>query len=237
MEETPEQKAAREAAEAEAARVAAATAAAAGGKQPFATFPDADSFNKRVEREARALLKAQGIDDPAQVKKMLEERAAAEAARVAAEEAAKGELQRAIEAKALAESKLATREAELEAARTQAHLTKVFVEAGVGNHDYAFFKVQQALDKLADGEQLDEVKLIADLKAIPTEAAALGIGAAAPVVPKVEGATTTAAGGTPDPKPKDAGGGAPEVKDAFAQSGSDFRAGVQARYGYTPLTS
>lgn len=233
--ETKEEKEKREAAEKAAAEEAAEQAAAnVTANQPFATFPDAESFKKRVEREARSLLKEAGFTetDPAKLKAIVDAHAKQLADQAAAEEAKKSEIQRAAEAKAAAEQAAQAAMSEAEAAKMQAHLYKVFAEHGVKNFDYAFYKTQSALAALKDGEELDEVEFVKTMMADKSQAAALGL--EGPPV-KVEGANTTVQGNGPDPKQPPAGGGGEQPKDAFAQSSEQFKAGVAAKYGFTPF--
>ncbi len=227
---TEEEKAAKAAEDA-----AKAAAEAAAKATPFATFPDAESFKTRVAREARSLLKEAGLaeTDPVKLKAIVDAHTAQLATAAQAEEAKKSEIQKAIEAKTVAD--LATQQAmsAKEEAEMKAHLYRTFAEQGVKNFDYAFYKVQQELAKLPDGQELDEVEYVKTMMADASQAAALGIATAAPAV-KVEGATTTAQGGAPDPKVKEAGGGAPPPADAFAQTREQFNASVGAKYGFTP---
>lgn len=216
----------------DAAKQAAANVTA---NQPYATFPDADSFKKRVEREARSLLKDAGltVTDPAELKEIVDAHAKAEAERAAAAEAQKSEIQKAAEAAAAAKAAAEAAMSAKEEADMRAHLYRVFAEQGVKNFDYAFYKTQDALAKLKDGEELDEVAFVKTMMADKSQAAALGIDAAPAA--KVEGATTTVQGGGPDPKQPPAGGGGEKPADAFQQSSEQFKAGVAAKYGFTPF--
>lgn len=227
-----EAEAAAKAAE-EAAKQAAANVTA---QQPFATFPDAESFNKRVEREARSLLKAAGLTetDPVKLKAIVDAHTTTLAKQAAAEEAQKSEIQKAMEAKAAAEAAQTAAMSTAEEAQLKAHLYRTFAEHGVKNFDYAFYKVTDALSKLADGAELDEVEFVKTMMADASQAAALGLTVAAPP-PKVEGATTTQQGGGPDPKAKEAGGGSAPPADAFSQTAEQFKAATQAKYGFTPM--
>jgi predicted NACHT family NTPase len=229
MAETEEEKKAREAAEA-AARKAAEDAAKA---TPFASFPDAESFQKRVAREARAMLKEAGLaeTDPAKLKLIVDEHAKVLASQAAAEEAKKSEIQRAAEAKAQAEAATAAAMSAKEQADMRAHLFKVFASEGVKNFDYAFFAVQSKLAGLKDGEELDEVAFVKGLMADKSQAAALGLIESV----KVEGATTTEAGKQPEAKPGSPAADPKAPVDVFQQSATDFKAGVTAKYGFTPM--
>ncbi len=235
--ETEEEKKARlakEAAEKEAADAAAKAAAAAAKAEPFAVFETAEAFQKRVAQATRSALKDAGltITDPAKLKEIVDAHAKAEAEKAAAAEAQKSEIQKAMEAKAAAEAAQQAAMSQAEEASMKAHLYKVFAEAGVKNFDYAFYKVQSKLAALGDNEELDEVKFVADMMADKAQHAALGVDAA---TVKTEGATTTVQGGGPDPKQPPAGGGGEQPKDAFAQSSEQFKAGVAAKYGFTPF--
>ena len=229
-----EKKKAEEKAKADAKAAADAAAAAAGGdkKEPFAVFESADAFNKRMEREARKILKDKGVDpdkideELAALKKLREDQAAAE-------EAKKTEIQKAAEAKAKAEADAIAAMSKAEEASMKAHLYRVFAEQGVKNFDYAFYKVTSKLASLGENDELDEVKFLEELKANSVEAAALGF-VDTPAA-KVVGATTTVQGEKPDPKGKEAGGGENKPKDAMEMSPDEFKRSVQAKYGITPM--
>lgn len=234
--ETEEEKKKREAEEAAAKKAAdEAAAKAAASAQPFATFPDAESFKKRVEREARSMLKESGLTetDPVKLKAIVDAHAKAIADQAAADEAKKSEIQRAAEAKAKAESEAAEAMSRAEEAQMKAHLYKVFAENGVKNFDYAFYSVTAKLAQLKDNEELDEVAFLKGLMADPTQAAALGV-VAAPAG-KVEGVSNTGVGGQPESPPKPAGGGDAKPADAFAQTSEQFKAATAAKYGFTPI--
>lgn len=232
MPETEEEKKKREEAEAAAKKAAEQAAANVAAQQPFASFPDAESFKKRVEREARSLLKEAGLTetDPVKLKAIVDAHAKAQADAAAAEEAKKSEIQRAAEAKAKAEADAQAAMSAKEEAEMKAHLYRVCAEQGVKNLDYAFFAVSAKLNTLKDNEELDEVAFIQGLMKDPTQAAALGT--AAPV--QVAGATTTEQGGKPDPKPSSPAGDPGKPADAFSQSPEQFKAGVAQKYGFTP---
>lgn len=230
---TTEEKAAEEkkkAEEAAAATVAAAKAAEAKAA-PFATFENAEAFNKRMEREARAILKAQGInpdnlaEEMAALRKLRDEKAAAD-------EAQKSEIQKAAEGKAKAEAEAKAAMSQAEAAAMKAHLYKTFAEQGVKNFDYAFYSVTQKLSTMGEAEELDEVEYIKKLMSDPTQAAALGVAAA--VVVQTQGVTTTAAGTQPDPKAASPAGDPKPAGDAFAKSAEQFRMDTGTKYGFTP---
>ncbi len=89
-------------------------------------------------------------------------------------------------------------DAAAEAARTEAHLHSVFASKGIVATDYAFFKIEQALNALPDGQDLDEGAFLDGLLKDPREAFALGIAGAA--TPAVKPATTTAPATGPAPK-------------------------------------
>jgi len=231
MAETEEEKKAREAAEA-AARKAAEDAAKT---IPFASFPDADSFKKRVEREARSLLKEAGLTetDPAKLKLIVDQHAKVLADQAAAEEAKKSEIQRASEAKIKAELEAAAAMSAKEQSDMRAHLFQVFAREGVKNFDYALYAVQTKLAELKDGQELDEVAFVKGLMADKSQAAALGL-VETPAV-KIEGATTTEAGKQPEAKPGSPAGDPKAAPDVFQQTPEAFKAGVSAKYGFTPM--
>jgi len=198
--------------------------------EPFAVFPDADSFNKRLERETRKRLKDLGIDDPDAAKTRLDQLAAMEKANEDAKRAQMSEIERlrADQAKANADAKAAMSRAE--EAELRAHLHRVFAEEGVKNFDYGFFAVTRKLESIPEDETLDERAFLRDLAKDPTQAAALGIAAppAPPAPPGQRPATSTPAAGTP-PLPPGAGAPAP-AKTAFDMSPAEWAA-YKARNG------
>lgn len=181
--------------------------------QPFATFPDADSFRKRVEREARKHLRELGITDPAEVKSILAEHAQLKEAAQEAERAKMGEIER-LQAD-LQAAKEAREAAELQAEelRVKQHLTSVFARNGVTNHDYAMWRFQTKLAEMDEDEELDEDAFIAELAQDATTRAALGMkapegtpdGEAPPVAPPTRPANTA----VPHEKPAASNGGLP----------------------------
>jgi membrane protein involved in colicin uptake len=215
----------------ETAATAKAAAEAAAKAAPFATFETADAFNKRMEREARSILKAKGIDPDkideqmAALKKLQEDQAKAE-------EAQKSEIQKAAEAKAKAEADAKSAMGAAEAAQMKAHLYKTFAEQGVKNFDYAFYAVTEKLSNMKDTEELDEVDFIKKMMSDPAQAAALGV-VAAPAA-QTQGVTTTGAGAVPDPKPGSPAGDPKAGADAFSKSPEQFRADTGTKYGFTP---
>jgi hypothetical protein len=143
--------------------------------EPYATFPDAESFQKRVEREARKTLKDMGITDPAQVKSILEEHASLKTAAEEAERAKMSEIER-LQAD-LQTSKSRTEEIELqyEELRVRNHLSSVFAKKGIRNFDYGFFLINKKLDELGEDDELDEEAFLDELAQDPTARAALGM--------------------------------------------------------------
>lgn len=89
-------------------------------------------------------------------------------------------------------------EKQAEALRVQNHLHGLFMTKGIRNTPYALFRVEQALSKLGDEEELDEVAFIDELCADDMEAAALGLATTAPVQRTAETAPTREG---PDPRP------------------------------------
>ena len=212
------------------AAAAAKAAEAAKAATPFATFETAEAFNRRMEREARSILKAKGIDPDkideqmAALKKLQEDQAKAE-------EAQKSEIQKAAEAKAKAEADAKSAMGAAEAAQMKAHLYKTFAEKGVKNFDYAFYAVTNKLSSMGENEELDENDFITKMMADPTQAAALGI-VGSTVQPT--GATTTGVGTQPDPKPASPTQDPKAAGDAFGKTAEQFRLDTGLKYGFTP---
>lgn len=126
-----------------------------------------------------------GIEDAAEVKKILDARKEAERAQLTENERLKADLD-AANAKADA--------AEKDAAdmRSRSHLAGVFAQKGVKNFDYGHFLVDQKRATLAEGEEFDEAAFIDELAKDPASVAALGMGAPA-AAPPAAGATPPAA--------------------------------------------
>lgn len=198
--------------------------------EPFAVFPDAESFQKRVERETKKRLKDLGIDDVEQAKARLDAAAAAEKAAEEAKRAQMTEIERlrADQAKAQADAKEAMTRAE--EAEMRAHLHRVFAEEGIRNFDYGFFAVTRKLATIPEDETLDERAYLRELAKDPTQAAALGIAPppaqAAPSAQRP--ATSTPVAGSA-PLPPGAGAPAP-AKTAFDMSPAEWAA-YKARNG------
>lgn len=196
---------------------------------PFAVFPDSESFNERMDREARSRLKALGVEDPDALKALMAEHAKLKQEAEAKRLQEMSDLEREREARAKTEAELAQLRAAQENAALEASLFKLFAEEGVKNFDYATFAVTNAMAKVSDKSKFDPREVITRLKADPAGAAALGIN----VAPVIVGATTTTADekGTPPPAP---GGEPPQQKSVHDMTPEEFRAHVQKTAGFSP---
>ena len=191
--------------------------------QPYATFPDAESFQKRVEREARKHLKEIGITDPAEVKSILEEHAKLKEAAEEQKRAQMSELER-MQAD-LQAAKEAREQAELqyEDMRVRNHLASVFAKKGVRNFDYGFFLINKKLEGMGDEDVLDEEEFIDELAQDPSTRAALGIAApddATPAPVAKQPATTT----PQVPRPPAPGANGSAAKSAMDMSPEEWTA-------------
>jgi hypothetical protein len=177
------------------------------GKQtaPFATFLDAETFNKRMDREARARMREQfGTDDPEVVKAKLARAAELESQEAERKKAAMSEADRLKAEKAEADQRATRAEAERDQERLQRHIAGECAAKGIKSVDYASFLIEKATDALPAGQQLDVAKFLDEQLTDETKKVALGITVPAPtVVP--DPATTVPSAGTPPPPPPKAG--------------------------------
>lgn len=195
--------------------------------EPFATFPDAESFQKRVDREARKRMKdVFGTDDEATIKARLEEQEKLAKAAEEAKRAQMTEIDRLKLEKQEAEARAAAAMSDAEEMRMRSHLHSVFAKKGIKNHEYGFFQVTSALARLGESEQLDEDKFLDGLIADPAHKAALGI-EGPPPDPVVRPATTTPVG-TPPPAPPPASGAGTPPKSDMALSQEEWLAKKRA---------
>jgi hypothetical protein len=190
-------------------------------------FPDSGSFNDRMDREARARLKAMGIEDPEAVKTILAEHASMKADAEKKRQESMSELEREKEARAKAERERDAANAAAASAQNNATLGTICAEEGIRNVDYARFVVDQARAKAPDPAKFDPREVLTKLKADASGAAALGIASAVPGVP----ATTTTPG---KDQPPPAGNPPPSVKPVKDMSPQEFREHVEKTTGYTP---
>lgn len=197
---------------------------------PFAVFPDAESFNKRLERERKKFLKDLGYDDEAQAKA---DREALQKMRTEEEERRKATMSEVDRAKSEAAEAKKTAEAAqalAEENRVRSHLYMVFAEKGIRNFKYAFWKVMDRLETVPEGQELDERAYLDELLKDPSEQAALGVApppAAPPPQPGQPGAppvqrpaSTALPGGGAPPAPPPAGG--QPRKTAYDMSSQDW---------------
>lgn len=213
-----------------------AGAPAAAAPQPFAVFESSDAFNKRMEREARKILKDAGIEgDPAAVKAAMDELAKLKAAQEEERKKQMSEADRLREERATFENQAKASMSRAEEAELKAHLYQVFAEKGIKNFDYALYKVTHKLGTLGENEELDERAFLDELLANATESAALGVAAAAAAAPAKTGATTTDPSKTTAVAPPAGGQGQPQT-DPFTMKKDEFNADLQRRFGFTPMT-
>lgn len=198
--------------------------------EPFAVFPDAASFQDRVDREARKRLEQlAGVKDPEELKARL---AKAEQLEKEAEEARKASLSEAERMKLeLEEARAAAAAAKAEA--TAAAQARANVEAmareGVTNTAYGHFLLDQARREAGTGPFDEKAKLV-ELLAMPEHAAALRP-AKAGGAPETRPANTGAGG--PDPKPAPAGGAPDAPPDVMKMSREEFAAYKASKGIYT----
>ena len=188
---------------------------------PYAVFPDADSFQKRVDREARKALKDLGVNDPAEVRAMLSEFSELKAQQAEAERAKMTEIER-LQAD-LAEAREAADDAEaaFDQMEIKTHLAGVFAEHGIRNYDYAYFIVEQKLDSMDDDEVLDEVAFVEHLCNDPASRAALGFDGGVPDAPTPTRAVTTSPAMEHAPAPPQTNGSLP-AKTAMDMSPDEW---------------
>ncbi len=187
---------------------------------PFATFPTQASFDDRLNREARAILK----DKYGLTEKQLDERLArakeledAEAARIKAQQTREQQLET---EKTEAEARAKAADARAAEAIRQAEVTGMCARLGFKNLDYAIFEA---------GKPGNATKTTAELEAHFTEMAkddgkkaALGLAVAAPeLVPVPAGTAPVPPGGAP-PAPPPPGGAPPVVPDVMRMSPQQF---------------
>lgn len=202
----------------------------------FAVFPDADTFNKRMEREAKRILKEQGIEDPAAVRTQLAEYTALKAAQEEERKKQMTEVDRMREERNTFEAGQNKAITRAEEAELRAHLYQVFAEKGIKNFDYAFWAVTNKLATLGDAEELDERLFLDEMLKDASHQAALGVAAAA--APTVTPARVPVTNTDPSKGPvaPPAGGTPPVPGDAFAKTRGDFAADLQNRLGFTPMS-
>ena len=191
--------------------------------KPFAVFHDAESFNERLNREARAQIKETYGMSEAELKKKLErakELEAAEAERLKAQQTKEEQLESARQAE---EAKRVKAETEAQEARREATVTRVCARLGIKNLDYAGF---EAGKRPAATEAELEAYFKEQLQDT-TRKSAYGIEVAPPQEVPVPGHTAPATppNGNPPPPPAPPGsGGPPPVFDAMKASPQEFAA-------------
>lgn len=201
------------------------THAAPEAPAPFAVFPDAESFNKRVAREAKKALSELGVDDPMAVKSALAELESLRAAKIESERAQMTELERYKTDLAAHQAELEKMRTEAEEARTHAKMHAAFGKVGVKNHDYAIWRCVSAANALAEDEQLDLDAYLSQLAADPREAIALGIASpeAPPAPPPTINRPANTSPNTSAPQPPQANA-APPVRTTMDMSPAEWAA-------------
>jgi len=195
--------------------------------KPFAVFPDQASFQSRLDREARALLKEKyglnekELDERLERAKRLEE---AEAERLKAQQTTEQRLetekQEALAAKAKAEAEAAE-------ARRQAEVTGLCARMGLKNVDYAIYEATRAGKSGAELEAHFNEQLKDESKK-----SAFGL-AVAPITEVPKGPNTAPIappGGNPPPPPPPGGGAPPEV-DVMKLSPREFQQHLLTKHG------
>ena len=192
--------------------------------EPYAVFPTSESFNERVEREARAQLKKKyglsekELDERLERAKKLEE---AEQERIKAqqtnEERLKGE-------KEEAERLAAAAKAEAEEAKRQAAVTGICAKLGIKNVDYAMYEAERSKKTPAELEVH-----FTDLLKDESKKSAFGIATLPPEVVPTPANTSpqTPPGGQPPPAPPPAGGGQTPPLDAMSMTKEQFSAHLE----------
>jgi hypothetical protein len=197
------------------------------GGSPFAVFPDQASFQARLDREARSLLKEKyglnekELDERLKRAKELEE---AEAARIKAQQTKEQQLEA---EKAEAEARAKAADERANAATRQAEVTGMCARFGFKNLDYALFEAGKSGKSGAELEAH-----FTEMAKDDSKKAALGLAVPAPEVVPVGGNTApgTPPGGNPPPPPPP-GGGAPEVVDVMKMSPAAFAAHLASKHG------
>lgn len=172
-------------------------------------FSKAD-FDKRLEQAKRSgsasTLKDLGFETADAFKtwkagadKALKAMQDAEKAKMTAEERHATALKEHAEKVATAEKERLQAIEDAKAARAEVEMTRLLVSKGIPDHDYAVFKLGQALDQLDDGEEFDSEKYLDDLLKDPHERIKLGFDASEP---GKQPAKTTSRGNGPQPAPK-----------------------------------
>lgn len=192
--------------------------------EPFAVFPTADLFNKRIGQEARKLFKEIGFESEEHAKQVLTERQEAEKKAKEQKRAEMTELERVRGDLTTSQQDLKTLREENEQLKLDIHLGRLFSEKGIKNSDYARFKIAQKLEELPENEELDEAAFLDDLAKDPAQAAALGVSTTPPTPPgnATKPPTTRPNVGAPPPPP--AGGPGQPPIDYAKMSQAEFAA-------------
>lgn len=192
------------------------------GQEPFAVFPTAELFQKRVDREAKKALKELGIENPETLKSVLAEHEAFKKAAQEAERAQMTEVERLRADLAAREKAAQDAMSAAEEAKFDAHIYRLCVKKGIKNHEYAKWMVANELTNLPEDGQLDEEAYFDQALQDGTTRAALGVEpvpVAVPAVPVVRPPVTTTPKVSPSPTP---GGPIPE-KTAYQLSDDEWR--------------
>lgn len=195
-----------------------------------------DAFNERLQRAQKTaqekFLKEHGFNSADEfvawketnekLNAEIEERKRSEMTEL---EKYKADLEAIQQEKTTLEQQAKQTELEREAAVIKAHLTKLCLDKGIKNTDYAFYKIENALNDLDENDELDEVAFLDKLMENEDEKKALGF-SSAPIIKQAN--TSTKEG--PDPKPQ----GKQEGYDALKASKEEHRARLEALGVYLP---
>jgi hypothetical protein len=145
-------------------------------KAPHISFTSQEKFNDRLERHYRSSLKKEfGVEDPAELKKVLGEiekyRAEDETRRLAS----LSEKEQLEEKYRAAEERAQALQSERDQIRFESHVNSACAGLRITNIDYAMYQVAKATEALPEGKQLDVVEFLSGLASQDSSKAALGV--------------------------------------------------------------
>lgn len=169
--------------------------------QPFAVFNNQADLDARLERARRSGFRDEfGTEDPAEVKQQLarlKELEDAEKERKRAELSEQQKLQQDLDAEKARAAKL---EQDLDQERFRGRVTAACGQLGIKNVKYALYEIEQAVEALPAGQQLDPAAHLKELLAKDEHRAAFGI-PAVPVETQPVPVNTSPEPGSPPPAP------------------------------------
>lgn len=172
-------------------------------KQPFAVFPDSQSFQSRLDREVRKTIKELGVENVDALKSKLAQAEELQKKQAEAERASMSEQERLRADLAARDAAIAAAKAEADLLREQnariqfeAQASSAFAQRGIKNTEFAMFKIEKA--RATAGGSFDLAAEVEKLAADEAHRAALGI--AAPPKETTNGVSTTPDNSAP-PKP------------------------------------